>query len=311
MHEELAQAARRGIVTTRDAERRGLSGRDLRRAAETEELVRVRRDAYVASDVWRSADRVQQHLVRVEATGRAHPHAVFSHESAAVVWGLPLVGFPPDAVQVLGAYGGGGRAYAGAVHRSTTDELDVVVRRGIRVTTCARTVVDLARVRPFVTGLAAADHALHARLVTLDGLREAAQAVGRRRGARAARHVVAHATGLAESAGESLSRARMVELGVLLPELQVDLRDDRGVIGRVDFWWPTLALVGEFDGRVKYARDGVADPRAPEDRLWDEKLREDRLRATGARVVRWTWSDAWDPARLLSILTTAGVPRVT
>ncbi|MBO9567999.1 MAG: hypothetical protein J7503_04155 [Cellulomonas iranensis] len=120
--------------------------------------------------------------------------------------------------------------------------------------------------------------------------------------------MVAHASGLAESPGESLSRARMIEIGLVLPALQAEMRDSRGLIGRVDFWWPTLGIVGEFDGRVKYRRDEVDDRRSPDDRLWDEKLREDRLRAAGSRVVRWTWDDAWDVARFADVMRRAGVP---
>src|SRR5674476_401682 len=51
--------------------------------------------------------------------------------------------------------------------------------------------------------------------------------------------------------------------------------------GRVDFWWPGARVVGEFDGRVKYGRANPSG-RPPEDVLWDEKLREDRLRAADA-----------------------------
>ena len=46
------------------------------------------------------------------------------------------------------------------------------------------------------------------------------------------------------------------------------------------------ATVGEFDGRAKYRR--AADGRA-DDVLWQEKLREERLREAGFEVVRFTW----------------------
>ncbi len=41
--------------------------------------------------------------------------------------------------------------------------------------------------------------------------------------------------------------------------------------------------------------------------MWAEKVREDRIRATGARVVRWTWRTAMSPELLLAQLTAAGL----
>lgn len=308
MREDLWTAAGRRVVSSRDAERLGLDARVLRRAATDGRLVRVRRDAYVDGTRWGRASGADRHLVRVSAAARALPDAVFSHESAAAVWGLPVLGGFPQSVRVVGAYRGGGRRLSGVVHRSSTLAVESQTRAGVRVTTCARTVVDLARERPFATALAAADHALRTDRVTKDELTVLVETLGRRRGVRAAQHAVAHASGLAESPGESLSRARMIEIGLMTPVLQAEMRDSRGLVGRVDFWWPSLGLVGEFDGRVKYRPDGVDDGRCPEDRLWDEKLREDRLRAAGSRVVRWTWDDAWDVDRFADVMRRAGVP---
>jgi very-short-patch-repair endonuclease len=47
-------------------------------------------------------------------------------------------------------------------------------------------------------------------------------------------------------------------------------------------WWPGLGVIGEADGVMKY---GSADD------LIAEKAREDRLRALGLMVVRWTWDE--------------------
>ena len=58
--------------------------------------------------------------------------------------------------------------------------------------------------------------------------------------------------------------------------------DENGLIGYVDMWWPDLNVIGEADGLVKYtSRDDVVR----------EKRREDRLRALGPAVVRWTFED--------------------
>jgi len=69
-----------------------------------------------------------------------------------------------------------------------------------------------------------------------------------------------------------------------MPELQVDLHDEHGFVGRLDAWYEEAALALEFDGWVKYA-----DPRggrSPAQVAWEEKRREDRIRNTDVRVVR-------------------------
>lgn len=83
---------------------------------------------------------------------------------------------------------------------------------------------------------------------------------------------------------ESHSRLRLVRSGLAEPELQVPLYDRAGLIGLVDMYWPDLGVVGEADGALKY--EGRED-------LLREKAREDRLRALGLAVVRWTWAEIW------------------
>lgn len=81
---------------------------------------------------------------------------------------------------------------------------------------------------------------------------------------------------------ETLSRLRLVRAGLDEPELQREFRDDAGLIGYADMFWESLGVIGEADGRLKYA---TADD------IFQEKLREDRLRALGYIVVRWTWDE--------------------
>jgi very-short-patch-repair endonuclease len=71
----------------------------------------------------------------------------------------------------------------------------------------------------------------------------------------------------------------------------VPLYDEAGLIGRVDFLWRKHRIVGEADGRAKYDRPQV---------LWNEKRREDRLRAAGFEVVRWSWDDITHRPELVS-----------
>jgi hypothetical protein len=85
-----------------------------------------------------------------------------------------------------------------------------------------------------------------------------------------------------ESALESLAHVCQFEAGLPRPRTQVELYDDRGLIGRVDDYWPRYGVVGESDGLMKYADASV---------LRREKLRQERLEQLGLRVVRVTYRD--------------------
>ena len=87
-----------------------------------------------------------------------------------------------------------------------------------------------------------------------------------------------------------------------MPELQVEIRTAGRLLGVVDAWFDDAAVAVEFDGRVKYT-----DPwrgRSPERVLWEEKRREDELRALDIRVVRV--ADADLGARWIDIETQLG-----
>ena len=92
-----------------------------------------------------------------------------------------------------------------------------------------------------------------------------------------------------------------------MPELQVEIRDARGLVGRVDAWYEEAAVAVEFDGLVKY--EAPRDGRSPARVLWEEKRREDRLRNLDIRVLRVVRADlgpAWERvrARLSTLLAT-------
>ncbi|MGY1660714.1 type IV toxin-antitoxin system AbiEi family antitoxin domain-containing protein [Geodermatophilus sp. SYSU D00705] len=93
------------------------------------------------------------------------------------------------------------------------------------------------------------------------------------------------ADGRAESPPESRGRLRILGAGLPVPELQVEIRVPGGrLVAVVDAWFDREAVAVEFDGQVEYT-----DPwrgRSPERVLWEEKRREDELRALGVRVVR-------------------------
>lgn len=280
----------------------GYSDVEVRRMLHTGELARVRRGAYLAGEL--PEDAAARHLLLIRAAvEHLSEDAVVSHASAAVLHGMPVWGLPLDRVHVTRQRRSTGARRGGQVHAHSAPlgDHDIVVLNGVTVTSPARTVIDVARRAPFEQAVVVADGALHLGLVDNAAMGIALQ---RKRwpGMPAARRVVAFADGRSASPGESRSRVALMLAGIPTPVLQWEVRDrDGGFVGCVDFGWPGLMTVGEFDGRVKYGAL-VRPGETPADVVYREKLREDALRAEGLAVVRWTWADLRDFAPIAARL---------
>jgi hypothetical protein len=260
------------------------------------------------------SDRAQ-HRQLVHARQAASPIPLtFAHASAAALWRLPRIGHWPHRTHIIAERTSGGRSTPGVIHhrvgQPSADSIDCI--DGVRVTSLARTVADLARFDDLATAVAAADSALAG--LSLAGrsvvvTREQAIAEARRkssRGRERARFVLEFADPASGSPGESLSRLNIHRAGLPRPDLQTRFADGVGEMF-VDFCWPAYRLIGEFDGVGKYLRDEWMGGRSAAQVVIDEKRREDRLRALGWRVVRWGWADAMSVERLRRILTAAGL----
>lgn len=238
---------------------------------------------------------------------------VFSHATAAALWRLPRVGSWPSMAHTSARHASGGRS-EGHIVRHAVGVPEVERVAGLMVTPLLRTVVDIARSDGFLAGVLAADRALRGfedgaqRRVAIgrDELVAAAAATSPGRGSAVAREVARFADARAGSAGESLSRVRMRQVGIAAPELQREFTDREGRMN-VDFCWPAHRLIGEFDGVGKYLRDEWTDGRSPAEVVIDEKRREDRLRRQGWSVVRWGWDDALAINRFRAILWDVGI----
>lgn len=276
----------------------GLSDRELRTLRRSGRLTSVRPGAYLYAPGDRSPDAVARHLLAVHAaTAQLGAGAVVSHVSAAVVHGLPLwfsPGHPAPLDRVHATRdrrSGARRSSLVHLHAAALEPDEVVVVDGVLVTSVARTVADVARLLPFESALVPADGALHRRLVTQEELVEGINRGAHRQGNAAARRVMAFADGRAESPGETRSRVAICRAGLPAPTLQHEVRSADGRrLGRVDFYWEEFATVGEFDGRVKYGRL-LRPGQEPGDAVFEEKLREDAIRAEQVSMARWTWPE--------------------
>jgi hypothetical protein len=232
-----------------------------------------------------AGDRVGGQTLRLASVlAVAGPGAVGSYHSAAAIHGLDQLGRQsPEVVAVTHAPGGNRTGRPGVrLHVAALPSGHVTVRSGVRVTSVARTVVDLARTSSFRAGVVAADSALRGKQVSKDELRAVVADCARWPGIRQASLVVEFSDGRSESALESISRVAFRDCGLPVPEIQVQVGGDNGVVGRADFLWRRYRTIGEADGAIKYANT---------DRAISQLRRDAALRAAGFEVVHFTWPE--------------------
>ena len=252
---------------------------------------RIRPGAYVDTQVLEIADVGRTRaLARIAALrSQLASDTVVSHTSAALLWGLPTLR-TPAVTHVVQPF----RARAGARtdlmrHRCELAPDDVVLLHGIRVTSLERTVVDCATSEPVRGGVVVADAALH-RGADRERCERMLASLPGRRGVVRARLALEFADDGAESAGESLARLALLEVGVPRPQTQVPVATHLGTFW-ADLGWLAERLLVEYDGRGKYAR-------LPADAVAAEKRREDALLDGGWRLLRLTKEDLRRPDAL-------------
>lgn len=288
MHPTLtARAERRfGLFTTAEALAAGYGPSEIRSLCSTGRWVRLRRGVLISeSDLAAIEQRHRRHdlecLAVLMSLGRGT--SFVSHGSAARLWDLPLPRGLDRTIRLTDTEqwrrGQGWRMVCAPLQPSER------WRKGpLRLTSSARTLVDCAREWPLPDAVVAMDAGLLAGRTTLEELRIAAAGVHHWPGASRAVRAAALADGRAESPLETRTRLRIVGTGLPSPALQVEIRAAGKLIAVVDGWLEEAAVAIECDGKVKYT-----DPwrgRTPERTLWDEKRREDELRALDIRFLR-------------------------
>lgn len=300
------------LIHVEDAEASGGSGRALRDACRRGLLVRVRRGTYCLREIWDELSSAQRHILTIRAaTRRLQGPYLVAGRSAAAIWGLPYAALDRDEVTLLVPASGGGSSEPG-VRRTfaSADAASVAEVDGIPVTTLARTVVDHARALDFPRAVAVVDHARSRRnpaAVDLEVLAEEGRRANFARGRNALGRALDFSTSLSDSVGESETRAAIHLAGFETPHLQRVWQDAEGRM-ESDYYWESVDVAGEFDGKLKYTRDDYTRG-DPSNVVWREKRREDRLRRMVSGVVRLVTEEVRQPVVLTRILSEAGVPR--
>ncbi|TFD23758.1 type IV toxin-antitoxin system AbiEi family antitoxin domain-containing protein [Cryobacterium sp. TMS1-13-1] len=322
---ETCEAPYDGLIPAEALRASGMNSHAVDSLLKRGELVRVRRGWYVLAPRWEKigADGRYRFFVRATAA-RAERDLMFSHRSAAVFHGLPLIGPWPKGVQAIDPdSAGGSSSRLLTTHRGPVDPSSLVID-GVRVTSLSRTLVDVAATSSFLVGVTMVDHVLHREAARMAAAQKSGSVgappitqatllteldwVHPRNGHRAAERAITFANGLSANPGESLGRVRFEELGFEIPELQVRFDVD-GRTYYVDYFWRGVRKIGEFDGHIKYTRAAVMAGRDIVQVVMDEKDRESILRPEVNSFDRWGWKLALSPQAFYRFLMDKGVPR--
>lgn len=280
----------------------GWTCRSLGEAVASGTLVRVHRGVYAGA---LAVDPVARHLQWVAAIAPTrHEDAVVSHTSAAALHGLPVRAGALAKVHFTRWGSTQGKVTSSIhVHRAPLREDEVLSIGGLRVTSLERTIADVARCEPYEWGVITADAGLR-RQASEALLGEEVERWKGCKGAAKLRRVVAFADPRAESPAESLSRVSIHRAGLPLPVLQLEVRDDDNQwIATGDFGWREPRILGEVDGRLKYAEDDRG--RSASDVIMREKARDALIQECGWWPVHWDWGIAGDHVRLGALLRAA------
>jgi hypothetical protein len=306
-----------GLSLARDQIGPDTDRRQLAREVSAGTKVRLARGAYLPADLWNSLSPNDRYIARIAAvTSTTRNKPVYSHLTAAALWGLPsITGWPPEIHATVSPATATRSRNLIVRHAAALADEDVVDCGRYYLTSVARTILDIAASFRFLDAVVMADRGLlvdrYQRTPPMVTRQELETAWERARPLRAhsrTRAVFAFAETRAESPLESVSRVHMRAIGVPRPRLQVPYYDSKGFIGEPDFAWEQFGLIGEADGDSKYTQPELRSGRTAEQVVIDEKVREDRFRALPRRVSRWRWNIAINPSALRGRLVDAGLP---
>lgn len=304
-----------GVITAAQCSGAGMSRDDRREAVRVGVLHELRRDVFTPGEYWRASDERERHRIEIAGALVARrwrpgdsgpPLLAAGGTSAGFLHTLPLPNNPrtdnsvfaeaeellpwnrrPHHIHLVSANRDRRTYRAGVEVRPAALPPEHVVTQGVvPVCSLARTAVDLMRDSTRVEAVFVADAAMHfgtsrAELQdVLDSCRQWPKTL-------TARQAIAFADCRAESPAESLARVVCSDDGIET-ELQVDLYDAFGHIGRVDLLLRAFRVVIEVDGAVKYLDPWCGDVRQA---IEEQEAREKRLRDAGWIVVRTTWHE--------------------
>lgn len=269
----------------------GVSAYTIRRRLAEGSLFELRQGIYVEGKIARELTPWERADLCILAYSLRNPDALFSHQSAASLYRLPLIR-PVSQVHVYGRGKSRGKVLGVQKHfpRERSSAHSLVLGR--RVTDIETTLLDCASTLPKTDAVVLADAALHGQMISYETLQECFLAYRGRNSS------IVHAVGrevsaLSESPGESLVRLLLQRMGIEFEEQRWFETATRRY--RVDFYLPQYDIVVEFDGAVKYQNFG-----SPDSVVMEERIRETELQNLGLLVYRVRWNEVFTHPELFA-----------
>ena len=255
--------------------------------------VAIHYDVYIAKDTEMTA------VLRAKASWlRTRGHGVLAGFSASALHGAKWIdaGLPATVIDTNRRRTPGITVWAVAIDDDEIQSID-----GMRVTTAARTAVDLACRYPLDPAVAAIDALARATRLKVPDIELAAGRHPGRHGLERARKAIELVDPGAESPQETRVRLLIIRAGYPPPETQIPVYNEYGVrIGEVDMGWRDLKIAVEYDGKHhRMSRD-----------RFDKDIRRIReLTEAGWIVIRVTVQDT--DATILRLIADAWASRAT
>ena len=263
---------------------------------------------------WEELNRAQRHVEIVRALAIQHPEWTFCSYSAACLLGLEVSWRHLNVAHVCSATKPSARPGA-RIQRHRTEPAGAIDQGGTSVTPPIQTATDCLLQTGFADSMPIADSAISKLGLTREQLMGAVEKRASARNGRAVRTALTtlrYADARAESGGESVARAVMIETGFAPDQLQYELTDpfDSTETMRTDFAWERQArelTLGELDGLVKYTDQTMLAGRTTAEVLVAERQREAHLSLYGHPLIRFTMNEVRSADMLAKKLQTAGI----
>ncbi len=240
---------------------------------------------------WDELNRAQRHCEIIRALAIIHPDWTFCSFSAACLLGLEVSWRHLNVVHVCSSTKPSARPGA-HIQRHQIEPAGAIRRAGISVTPPIQTATDCLLQTGFADGMPIADSTISKLGLAPEQLMEAVEQRATARNGRAIRTALTtlrYADVRAESGGESVARAVMIETG---------------------FAWERQArelTLGELDGLIKYTDQTMLAGRTTAEVLVAERQREAHLSLYGHPLLRFTMNEVRSTGMLAKKLQTAGI----
>lgn len=260
----------RGLIHRRQLIQAGIGHDGIQHRLRGGRLHKLYRSVYVVG-----RPRLEPLAAAMAAVMQADGNGVLSHRTSGAIWGM--VDAPESPIELTVA-GNGLRSRRGLIVRrvNSLSAADVRIRKGLPVTSPARTLLDLAAVLTIDELESALAIARRRKLATDAEIRAAIDRARHSKGVATLRMLLSDGTHprLTRSAYERklLKLVNAAQLPEPIPNAKVE-----GI--EVDLYWPKQRLIVEFDS-VAFHSDRKAFER--------DRLRDQKLIAAGYRVLRIT-----------------------